>query len=211
MSTARQVEGSYHHGALREALLTRAAEVIEADGLEALTLRGLARDLGVSHGAPNRHFRTREALLTALAEAGYRSAREATMAAMEAAGDDPWRRLNAMGRGYLKWAITHRTLFHVISHPDVARFADPELRASIADTHALVRESVVATQEAGRYPEVDADLLTLYTHAVPLGVALLVNQPIAQAQGASTLPEEDLDVLVEKLIELVVPVAGRPR
>ena len=44
---------SYHHGDLRQALLDRAAEVIQSRGIEALTLRGLARDLKVSHGAPN--------------------------------------------------------------------------------------------------------------------------------------------------------------
>jgi AcrR family transcriptional regulator len=202
-SVRAQGDGAYHHGALREALLARAAEVIEAEGLEALTLRGLARDLGVSHGAPNRHFRNREALLAALAEQGHRSALAATLDAMNAAGDDPWRRLNAMGRGYLKWAITHRTLFRVINHPDVNRFADADLRAQIAATEALVRENVVATQQAGRHPEVDPDVLTLYTHAVPLGVAMLVNQPNFGGGLDADLSDDALDAL-EKAVSATI-------
>ena len=63
-------------------MLARAAEVVAEQGLEALTLRGLARDLGVSHGAPNRHFRTREDLLAALAEEAATQACEATLSAM---------------------------------------------------------------------------------------------------------------------------------
>ncbi|MGB0693864.1 MAG: TetR/AcrR family transcriptional regulator, partial [Pseudomonadales bacterium] len=46
----------YHHGNLRAEIVQRAVEVIDSEGIEALTLRGVARDLGVSHGAPNRHF-----------------------------------------------------------------------------------------------------------------------------------------------------------
>ena len=91
---------TYHHGDLRQALLDRAAEVIEAQGIEAVTIRGLARDLGVSHAAPNRHFKSRADLLTALAAEGYAALRSATLSAAEDVGDDPWIRLNAMGRGF---------------------------------------------------------------------------------------------------------------
>ena len=55
----------YHHGDLRAALIARAAEVVVADGVGALSLRELARDLGVSHGAPSRHFPDKQALLDA--------------------------------------------------------------------------------------------------------------------------------------------------
>ena len=120
MSTIAAQSTPYHHGALREALLTRAAEVIDHSGIEALTLRGLARDLGVSHGAPNRHFRNKDELLAELAATAYEQMREATLGAAEAANsDDPWVRLNAMGRGYLKWALTNRALFAAAFHADL--------------------------------------------------------------------------------------------
>ena len=61
----------YHHGDLRAALIARAAEVVVADGVGALSLRELARDLGVSHGAPSRHFPDKQALLDALALDGF--------------------------------------------------------------------------------------------------------------------------------------------
>ena len=208
MSTTKREEGgAYHHGALRDALLERAAEVIEARGIEALTLRGLARDLGVSHGAPNRHFSSREALIAALATKGFSEALAATLATMAAADEDPWIQLNAMGRGYLRWALEHRTLFRVISHPDVTRLADPELMERMRATHTMVRDAVLATQAAGRHPDVDPEILTLYTHAVPLGVAQLLSDPLLEApQG-----DRALDAFVARIIELVVPIAGRAR
>jgi AcrR family transcriptional regulator len=60
---------SYHHGNLREALLERAAEVLVKEGMEKVTFRGLARDLGVSHAAPRRHFPTKKSLVLALCDA----------------------------------------------------------------------------------------------------------------------------------------------
>ena len=61
----------YHHGNLRTALLEQAERTVRERGAQALSLRELARDAGVSHGAPRRHFPDRQALLDALAEAGF--------------------------------------------------------------------------------------------------------------------------------------------
>lgn len=199
-------DGRYHHGSLKEALLSRAAEVIEDRGVEALSLRGLARDLGVSHGAPNRHFRSKEALLAALASKGFEEARAATLAAKEKADPDPWCQLNAMGRGYLRWAIANRTLFRVMEHPDVARQSDPELLSRMAATKKMVKDAVHAAQRAGRYPEVDLDWLTLFTRAVPLGVAQSLSSPIF----SDSLGPKELDDFVAQIMELVVPIMGRP-
>ena len=204
-ATNAGTQNAYHHGALRESLLARAAEVIEERGIEALTLRGLARDLGVSHGAPNRHFRSREDLLATLAATAWEQARDATLARAEAVGDDPWVRLNAMGRGYLKWAIENRALFAVITHPDVNRFADDVLRESMQRFQTIVRDAVLATQATGRHPEVDPGVLTLYTNAVPFGAAMLFNHSVF----ASEVAGKDIDKLVADLVELVVPIAGR--
>ena len=196
----------YHHGDLRRALIRRAAAVIESDGIEALTLRGLARDLGVSHGAPNRHFRNKTELLTALAAEAYEQARLATLAAADAAGDDPVRRLNAMGRGYLNWALDNRALFNALNHPDIKRSADENLLRSMRAFQLSVREASIAAQAAGRYPSVDSKLLALYNNSVPFGAALLIDHPVFAAE-VGHLPREEL---IEQLMELVVPVHPAP-
>jgi AcrR family transcriptional regulator len=56
----------YHHGNLRAALLAQAEQTLREQGLEGLSLRELARQIGVSHGAPRRHFADRQALLLSL-------------------------------------------------------------------------------------------------------------------------------------------------
>lgn len=201
----RKEEDSYHHGDLRTALLDRAAEVIEEYGIEAVTLRGLARDLGVSHGAPNRHFRNKGDLLAGLASYGYLQLKAATLEAAEKVGDDPWVRLNAMGRGYLKWAVTQPALFHAMNHPDVGRNADASLVESMQAFHCEVNNACKAAQDAGRFKCADTKLLALYTNAVPFGVAAFINSPMF----AEDLSDYELDELITEITEFVVPVKGR--
>jgi len=55
---------SYHHGALREALLEAAEKIVRREGVNALTLRAVARAAGVSHAAPAHHFKDAKGLLT---------------------------------------------------------------------------------------------------------------------------------------------------
>ena len=135
-------KSNYHHGNLAQALLTRAAEVIDEHGIEALTLRGLARDLDVSHGAPNRHFKNKAALLSALATEGWLKIRDATLeAANQTGSNNAHIRLNAMGRGYLRWALNNRALYRTIYHPDVSRYASAELLDAIDQFGKTVQDA----------------------------------------------------------------------
>lgn len=199
-----QPNTTYHHGNLAGAILERAAEIIDAEGIEALTLRGIARDLGVSHGAPNRHYRNKAELLSALATEGWLQARDATLEAAEATGSDSAHvRLNAMGQGYLRWALNNRPWFRAICHPDVNRFASDELKAAIAEYVATVKEAVVGTQREGRHPDLPLSLLAIYTNAVPMGAAMLLNDPLLTDFPNDSHAQEQL---IEQIIDLVVPL-----
>ena len=197
-------EKPYHHGSLAESLLLRAAEVIDEDGIEALTLRGIARDLGVSHGAPNRHFRNKTALLSALATEGWTQVFSATLSEADRTGSNNAHvRLNAMGRGYLRWALNHRALFRTIFHPEVNRQATPELKAAIDQFSRTIREAVRATQLEGRHPEVPLSVLAIFTNAVPTGAAVLLMDAVVDTDIDPSLDQE---ALIEQVINLVVPL-----
>src|ERR1700748_988092 len=87
----------YHHGNLRAALLAQAEQPVRDRGLQALSLRELAREAGVSHAAPRRHFPDRQALLDALAQDGFdRLGRELSAALDQGEGFDA--QLAAVGR-----------------------------------------------------------------------------------------------------------------
>src|SRR4030081_3125819 len=97
-------ERPYHHGNLRTALLAQAERTLRERGVEQLTLRDLARQVGVSHGAPRRHFADRQALLDALAETGFARLQAELRTAVEAAGDDFQPRLQATAAAYIRFA-----------------------------------------------------------------------------------------------------------
>ncbi|NIB42457.1 TetR/AcrR family transcriptional regulator [Pseudomaricurvus alkylphenolicus] len=63
--------GSYHHGALREALVDKALEILASDGVDNISLRSVAKAVGVSHTSTYRHFANKDGLLTAVATAGF--------------------------------------------------------------------------------------------------------------------------------------------
>jgi len=95
---------TYHHGDLRSALLGSASEILEEQGLGALSLREVARRAGVSHNAPYRHFPDRDSLLAELAAEGFRQLGEA-MAATQG---------REMGEAYVRFALEHPSRFRLM-------------------------------------------------------------------------------------------------
>jgi AcrR family transcriptional regulator len=106
----------YHHGHLVEALLNAAIELIEEKGVDALSVREVAKRVGVSPGAPFRHFGSKASLLTAVAEQAMSRLTASVMTRLEAAGQtSPLEALRAIGHGYLAWVLENPTHFMVIS------------------------------------------------------------------------------------------------
>ena len=202
----KPVQSPYHHGNLRADIMYRAVEIIDEHGVEALTLRGIARDLDVSHAAPNRHFKNKAALLAAIATNGWLQAKEATLTAAEKThSTDAQVRLNAMGRGFLRWSLANRALFRTILHPDVVRFADGTLTDAIREFTESLELAVEASQLEGRHPGVAPAILSLYTNALPIGVAMLLINPLLSAEHPQ-LEDYDQEALIEEVINLVVPL-----
>src|SRR5579859_3307211 len=111
----------YHHGDLRRALLDSADAILEREGPNALSLRAVAREAGVSPAAPYHHFKDKDELLSAIAHEGFARLKQALSAAAEA-GDDPRRKMNDLGVAYVKFAQSHPALYRVMY--DSARAED---------------------------------------------------------------------------------------
>lgn len=121
MSTSKR-RRSYHHGDLRTAILRAAAELLEKQGIEALSLRDAARRAGVSHNAPYRHFTNRDALLAALAASGFERFREALAAAERSGG------LRARGEAYVRFALANPQHFRLMFGSGLPISGDANLR-----------------------------------------------------------------------------------
>src|SRR5687768_11097515 len=95
---------SYRRSNLREVLLDRAMVVLQDRGAGALSLRELARDVGVSHTAPARHFADRRQLLEAVAVEGF-GLLAVRMSDAVASATEPHVQARLVAQAYVAFAI----------------------------------------------------------------------------------------------------------
>lgn len=109
----------YHHGHLRAALLDAAVARLAEEPPSALSLRQLARDVGVSHAAPTHHFGDKNGLLVAVATQGFELLRGALAAAWDETAD-----FLEVGVAYVVFAVEHPVHFGLMFGPDLAGAAE---------------------------------------------------------------------------------------
>lgn len=146
-SQSRPSVRTYHHGDLRAACLAHGRALLASAGLEAVTLREIARRAGVSPRAPYRHFTARDALLAAIAEDGFAAFGAALTRARDRAGGD---RLGALARAYLGFARAHPALVALMFGDAIADRAQrfPALARAAFATFAILRDEVAAVSGA---------------------------------------------------------------
>ena len=120
----------YHHGDLAAALRAAAREILEEEGLDALSLRSVARKAGVSHAAPYRHFAGREALLAEIAMEGLEQLRS-EIAVVGASPGLPKERIVQIGAAYAGFAGRHCGLLKLMFGSEIPnRFDFPGLEVA---------------------------------------------------------------------------------
>ncbi len=112
VSTSSSSAKAYHHGDLRTALVEAGLNHLESGGEADISLRQLAREVGVSATAVYRHFPDKRALLGALASEGYARLGTAQQTAV-AAATDPAAGFAAAGRTYVRFALANPALFRL--------------------------------------------------------------------------------------------------
>jgi len=112
----------YHHGDLRAALIVEGLRLLSERDADSLSLREVARSVGVSAPSVYRHFPDKEALMTALAEEGLKRLAATQHEAADAAGGGE-AGFAATGRAYVRFALANPALFRLIfTSPVIARY-----------------------------------------------------------------------------------------
>jgi AcrR family transcriptional regulator len=122
----------YHHGDLRKALIQKGMERLAEAPADELSLRELARSIGVSATAVYRHFPDKAALLTELCIEGDHMLAEAFRKAM-AKVKPGMEAFDEMGRAYVRFALAHPALFRLMMSPAGARRAEGEASTMLVD------------------------------------------------------------------------------
>jgi AcrR family transcriptional regulator len=118
-------------------MLEAAERILERDGIAGLTLRGAAREAGASHAAPKNHFGDLSGLLSELAAIGFARFRAAMLAEAEGCAD-PAARMQAAGRGYVKFARANPGLFLLMFRGEKLDMERPALRKAAEEAIAVL-------------------------------------------------------------------------
>jgi AcrR family transcriptional regulator len=191
---------NYHHGNLRRELLDRAAQVITEQGVEDLSLRALAQQLGVSHAAPARHFKDKADLLRALAKEGFQKITEYILAAADAAGPDPLARYVALGHAFVRFSRQFPAYYKISIHPEVMAQADDELKELHRVRSVILFDTARQAQAAGWLEGEDLEAAVAFSFAAVRGLAAVLSDKLFMR----SLGEVDRDALIDRAMRLIV-------
>ncbi|MEM9561605.1 MAG: TetR/AcrR family transcriptional regulator [Actinomycetota bacterium] len=197
MATSERSTRAPFDGDLRRALLDAALASVAVDDPANLSLRAVAREVGVSHAAPKNHFGDKTGLLTAIAIEGFqRLGHDMIVAA--AAAPSPLQALTAGGARYVGFAIEHPGYFRVMWRNELLDRDDPDLDRSSELALDGLRQMIESAQDAGWAPGRPAmDLAVLAWSAVHGLAQLYLDGPL----GA--LVEDDIEHLTGSMVELI--------
>jgi AcrR family transcriptional regulator len=192
---------AYHHGNLREVLVARALALAAEGGIEAVSIREVARRAGVSPAAPFRHFSDKQMLMTAVAEEAMSRFRAEIGAVLaREPSPDPIRRLRAIGRAFLDWARRNPTHFEIISSRRSIDFdGSAVLRPANAEIQARVAALLQEAAGQGRLRVDDPQLIQIAARALVYGLSRML---IDGHFPAWDVAEADVEAVMAKALDL---------
>ncbi|MDL5054611.1 TetR/AcrR family transcriptional regulator [Oscillatoria laete-virens NRMC-F 0139] len=206
--TVIETENRYHHGDLKNALIDGALQMLAEDGVRGLSLRKVARHIGVSHNAPYQHFADKEALIAALAERGFRQLDEAIQQGVTSMGEaDPVARLVKAGMCYVEFMSTHaeyhEVMFGSFPHRDYPSLAEQAL-ASFNHLVRLVEDGQAAGVFRDGDPREIAAILWAAVHGLSAIFASQKMPPqITGSRSASELTAHFIHMTLEGVLKPV--------
>ncbi len=166
--------GTYHHGDLRNALIEATLVLIEEKGVNAFTIREVAKRAGVSHAAPYRHFKDKEELLFTVAREGFDLMVAETKKRSAKYPDDPLARFQISGLSYIDFAISHPSHYRVMFYSGENKDRFPEdLVASSTESFHLLLDTISECQEKDIIKPGDPNEFALAAWSVVHGYAKL--------------------------------------
>ena len=190
----------YHHGDLRAALLAQAEATLRVAGVDGLSLRELARTVGVSHGAPRRHFEDKAALLEALVAEGFHRLGCALAAAAEPDDREFNAALKDVAVAYVRFAADNPALVDLMSGSRYLADASDALVRARDVSFAPVRRLVEVGQSSGELAPGDVRRIGTLMFATLHGLATLANNKMIDP-----LDDELISDAVDSLLTGLAP------
>jgi AcrR family transcriptional regulator len=185
---------AYHHGDLKSSLREAARSILQEQGLDALSLRSVARKAGVSHAAPYRHYPSREALLADIAVEGLGRLRGELAQAASVVGDRA-ERIVRIGGAYLRFASRHSGLLRLIFGSELSNRGD---YPGLSEATAGIGEDIGAA--------LGDPAAGLAVWAAMHGLAILILENVidlGQKEAGLAVAPSRAEILLRSLVEIV--------
>lgn len=193
----KKTDRSYHHGALRVALMDAAVAVIEEAGVDGFSLREVARRTGVSPAAPAHHFGDARGLLTAVAIESFRALVDALVAA-DANDSDRQTKILDQSEAYLNFAITNRGRYQLMWRKGLLDMGNQELVEAAQQAFGILDRTIRSDTAQSFQPGDPSQAPTLACWALVHGLAMLA------LEGALAPREVDLPEAIRVLLPNVL-------
>ncbi len=195
------LEKNYHHGNLAFELLQAAERELVLNGIEAFSLRAVAKRAGVSHGAPSYHFKSARGLLTALAAIGYERLGGAQKTRQRSAESDPKSQLIAIGLGYLDFAEANPELFRLMFSSEKPNRSDAHFDTAAKAAFGKLVEGVRLAIDSDPHTQRAAMTQVVASWAMVHGLAdLMISGRLDGPLGMNDISEMDREVLLSDIM-----------
>jgi len=166
---------TYHHGNLKEALISAGLEILSEHGLEGLSLRNVAKKIGVSHTAPYNHFPDKQALLAAISTAGHEQLHQILLDIFEKSKDTSPNIILEIAWAYLQFALEYPDKFKLMFSGALEEEGDhPEYIEISRKSIALFEEIIVYCQNKGQLPAGEVDIIAIRIWSLVHGFTCLM-------------------------------------
>lgn len=161
MSLDAVISAGYHHGDVKNACLKAAMEIIAEQGMHQLNLRLVAKRVGISHNAPYRAFRNKEALVVELTILIYRELQQKITPIISQKNEDVEAVFYALSKVFFDFALENKEKYRVLSGYMIEDYSHyPELQACVAENFQLIHSLVKA------YVSSDKDSIKVVTMCI---------------------------------------------
>lgn len=193
---------TYHHGNLKQELITQALILISKSGVEQLSLRKLAAQCQVSQTALYRHFKNKEALLAVISIEGYQKLLANFQHASKRNYRCPEELLRKLGFMYIDFAQTRPSYFHVMYYTQHTASFNSDLVQSAADAvYQLLKGAFKLGIASNHFKPMDTDLLSFAGWSFLHGIATLIMQGKSDRLPGNS---NDLASTLSQLMDLLI-------
>ena len=185
----------------KERLIAAASALLDSGGQDAVTLRAVAEQVGVSHNAPYRHFRDRSMLLAAVAKRDFDCLRDAFQRVEEGAGEDAGAALRGSLAALIDYALRYKARYRLL-FSDPGLVPEESLKAAAFGSFQAFNLIVARCQQVGVLPRMDTVRLTGLVYATVHGaIDLELGGRSSDSKGLASI-EDTVHLLLDMLTRL---------